>query len=70
MNVDNLVAVEVEYNHPEHNVRVYSVGWLREGSQHFLLIHGTAKPDLYTYSIIPKGSIVNITELRFREEWQ
>jgi hypothetical protein len=65
MDVDNLVSVEVEYNHPEHNVRTRSVGWLLEGSQHLLLIHGTAKrADLYTYTVIPRSLINEINNLR------
>jgi hypothetical protein len=65
MNVDSLVSVKVEYNHPDRNTRVLSVGCLLEGSQHLLLIHGTAEQaDQYSYIVIPRDLIVKITELR------
>jgi len=66
MRVDELVMVEVEYNHPDRRARVLSVGWLLEGSHHLVLIYGTAEQaNQYSYMIIPRDLIVKVTELRF-----
>lgn len=68
MNIDNLPTVEIEYNHPERNGRVHSVGLLRDGSRHILIIHETIEQaGQYSYTIIPKGLVNKITNLRFKD---
>lgn len=67
MNTDKLVLVE--YHNPERDAIEKRPGWLREGSHHFLMIQevvGTT--ELYTYTIIPRGLIRKITELRVLDE--
>jgi len=66
MNVDNLVLVE--YNSPEIDAIERRPGWLREGSQHFLIIQEIVGAELYSYTIIPRGLIVKITKLRVLEK--
>jgi hypothetical protein len=69
MNLDSLASVLVEYNHPERDARVRSVGLLRDGSQHILLIHEiVGQADLYSYTIIPRGLINKITNLRLKDQ--
>jgi len=67
MNIDKLVLVDF-YN-TEREVPVSAPGYLREGSNHFLLVQGVVeKADLYTYTVIPKRLIDKITELRVVEQ--
>ena len=67
MNADKLV--EVEYNHPERRTVVWSVGLLRDGNRHILLIYETIGQDkLYSYTIIPKGLVNKTTSLRLADE--
>jgi len=69
MNVDSLVLVAVEWNRPEHDERVYSVGHLLEGSQHLLLVNEILeRADQYSYIVIPRDLIAKITKLRFSEK--
>ena len=65
MNADKSIPVEVQYTNPKRDTIVRTVGWLRDGSQHILVIHGMAKhADLYTYSIIPRALVNKVTNLR------
>lgn len=67
MNADKLV--EVEFDHPERGTAVRSVGVLRDGTHHLLLIHETIGQDkLYSYTIIPKGLVNKTTSLRLADE--
>lgn len=68
MNTDSLLTVSIEYNHPERNGIVHSVGSLRQGSQHILIIHEIIEQaDQYSYTIIPKALVNKITNLRFED---
>jgi len=67
MNTDKLV--EVEFNNPERAERNWTFGELREGSRHILIIYETVlRADLYSYTIIPRGLINKVTELRVTDE--
>jgi hypothetical protein len=66
MNVEK--SVLVEYSHPERSGIVQSVGWLRDGSRHILLIYEMMeRAELCSYMIIPKGLIKRITNLGFEK---
>jgi len=65
--MDDEKLVEVEYHDPERNGIVYTVGELREGSHHLLLISGTIERlDLYTYTIIPRDFVRRIVPLKVK----
>lgn len=65
--MDDEKLVEVEYHDPELNGIVYTVGELREGSHHLLLISGTIERlDLYTYTLILKDFVRNIVPLKVK----
>lgn len=65
--MDDEKLVEVEYHDPERNGIVYTVGELREGSHHLLLISETIEGlDLYTYTIIPRDFIRRIAKLEVK----
>ncbi len=60
-------VVEVEYHDLERNGIVHSVGCLREGSYHLLLIHGEIKGiDIYTYTIVPMDLITRTRQLKVK----
>lgn len=68
MNIDTFPTAELEYSHPELNGIAYTVGLLREGSRHFLIIHEVIEQaGQYSYTIIPKALVHNITNLRFED---
>lgn len=59
--------VFVKYHDPELNGMVYSVGYLRKGINHSLLIHGEIKSiGLYTYTIIPRAFITEVYNLKVK----
>jgi hypothetical protein len=67
MNADKFV--EVQYTHPETGTPVWSVGLLRDGDRHILLIYETIGQDkLYSYTIIPKAFVNKITYLRLADK--
>lgn len=58
--------VEVKYHDPQRNASVLTVGSLLDAPHHLILIHETIKDiDLYSYSVIPKDSVIEITQLEF-----
>jgi len=65
--MDDEKLVEVEYHDPERNGIVYTVGELREGNHHLLLISETIEGlDLYTYTIIPREFIRSVVRLELK----
>lgn len=57
--------VEVEYHYPQRNGITRSVGWLREGSHHLLLLSEKIESvDLYSFIIIPKEFVERIIQLK------
>jgi hypothetical protein len=64
MNMESIV--EVEYEDSEHQTWL-TVGELREGKHHCLLISETIEGlDLCTYTIIPKNFVRKITPVKFK----
>lgn len=60
--------VEVEYYDPHRNASVLTIGSLVDAPHHLILIHETAKDiDLYSYSVIPKDSVIEITKRKVRK---
>jgi len=65
MNDENLV--EVEYHDPERNGIAYTVGELREGGQHLLLLsEEIVGEDIYSYTVIPREFIRGIIQLKVK----
>jgi len=63
--MNNEKEVKVEYHDPERNGITRSVGWLREGSHHLLLLSEEIEGvDLYSYTIIPREFVERIIQLK------
>ncbi len=59
--------VEVQYHDPEVNGIAYTIGELREGSQHILLLsEELVGKGIYSYTIIPRDFVRKITKLKFK----
>ena len=65
--MNNEKIVRVEYLDPEKNQVWCTVGQLREGSQHLLLLsEEIGDINLYSYTIIPRDFVRRIIQLRFK----
>jgi len=59
--------VEVQYNDPELKGIAYTIGELREGGQHLLLLsEEIVGEDIYSYTIIPRDFVRKIIKLKFK----